>query len=70
MDEETARLMAADRLDSAEWVCHCRFPVRHGAAGAEAVAGAKYAKAPGFRDVIQTVLSWIDSPCSANWAAI
>lgn len=38
-------------------------PVRHWAAGVEAGAGAKYAKAPGFRDVIQTVLSWIDSPC-------
>ena len=40
-----------------------------GRSDVEVGAAAKYAKAPGLRDVIQTVFGWTDSPCSANWAA-
>ena len=36
--------------------------------GADERDRAKYAKAPGLCDVIQTVFGWTDSPCSANWA--
>ena len=67
--KKTARLMAADRLESAEWAFHCRFPCAALVADVEAGAAAKYAKAPGLRDVIQIVFGWSDSPCGANWAA-
>jgi len=61
VDEETARPIGWS-LPSGCFIADS--PVRQWAAGGEAGAGAKYGKAPGFRDLIQTALSWIDSPCS------
>ena len=60
--KKTARLMAADRLGLPSGCIIADSPVRDRAAAVEAGAGAKYVKAPGLRDVIQTVFGWTDSP--------